>query len=199
MSGEIGGKTANKIRAVLSSLFAYAKEHHGYVCPDPDLKTPIDAVKRFTEEHPPIVWLKSDDIAKQLEALTEYPEIRAMVATCIYAGLRRSEVLWLTKEDVDFEKRLIRVQAKHVDDDAWKPKTRKNRTVPINSKLMEELKNYTATPREGKWFFPASNGGRWDADYFSEFLRELVTVHAPSATRIGAGWPARCAATASRR
>lgn len=170
MSGEIGGKTANRIRAVLSSMFAYAKEHHGYVCPEPDFKYPVEAVKRFDEVHPPIVWLKADQITQQLDALAENPAIRAMVATYIYAGLRRSEGLWLTRDDVDLQKRVIRVCAKEIDGKEWRPKTRKNRTVPISSQLLKELTTYVPMPKS-VWFFPVRSGGRWDADYFSEVLR----------------------------
>lgn len=53
MSGEITGKTANKIRAVLSSMFGYAAEHCGYICPSRNYPNPAEAVKRFEENTPP--------------------------------------------------------------------------------------------------------------------------------------------------
>jgi integrase len=58
-----------------------------------------------------------------------------MVATYIYAGLRREAALWLTTDDVDFERRLILVRAKTIDGEFWQPKTRKNRVVPISDAL----------------------------------------------------------------
>ena len=61
--------------------------------------------------------------------LTELPVIRAMVATYIYAGLRREEALWLTGEDVDLPKRLIRVRAKTLGEQKWQPKTKRNRVA----------------------------------------------------------------------
>jgi integrase len=171
MDGQVSGKTANKIRGVLSSMFSYAVEYHGYICPDPDCRNPAEAVKRFAEETPPIVWLKNGEIQQQLDALSDLPEIRAMVAMYIYAGLRRAEALWLTTDDLDFEKRLIRIQGKDIDGQKWKPKTKRNRTVPINSTLMIELANYLPL-QHGVWFFPSHGGKRWDDDYFAECLRE---------------------------
>jgi len=171
-SGEICGKTANKIRSVLSSMFAYAKEYHGYVCPDPDLESPAEAVKRFEEQNNPIVWLKAEEITQQLAVLAGHKQIRAMVAVCIYAGLRRSETLWLTKDDVDLKGRVLRIRAKEVNGEQWEPKTGKERTVPISEKLSQELEAYLPL-QKGLWFFGSDAGSRWDQDYFSECLREI--------------------------
>ena len=177
MGEDIGGKTANNYRAALSGMYSYAKQYHGYVCPIQGVDNPIRTVERFDEEPTVIIWLTLDQITAQLEALTESPVIRAMVALYIYAGLRRSEALWLTKDDVDLEGKVIRVRAKTVDGRSWKPKTGKNRTVPISQKLLAELE--ASLPlQNGVWFFSVPQergkpGRRWDADYFSECLREI--------------------------
>jgi len=94
------------------------------------------------------------------------------VATLIYAGLRRSEALWLTTDDVDIERRLIYVRAKTVDGEYWQPKTKRNRTVPISMVLYEILENYRPE-RQAPWFFPSPRGKRWDPDNFSEDLRDI--------------------------
>lgn len=168
----IEGKTVNHLRSVLSSLFAYAMEYHGYRCPHPDYKNPIEGVKRF-KEHPPVIeYLKEEDIAAQLSAVASDAMIRAMVAVYIYAGLRREEGVWLTMEDVDLEAKLIRVRNKDINGDHWQPKTKRNRVVPIGSKLLEELKTYLPNQR-GTWFFSSPEGKRWDPDNFSDHLRDL--------------------------
>lgn len=95
-----------------------------------------------------------------------------MVAMYIYAGLRRSEALWLTPDDVDLKGRLIRIQAKDINGEKWRPKTKKNRTVPINSTLLDELTQYMRL-QYGTWFFPSTEGMRWNADNFAQCLREI--------------------------
>ena len=94
-----------------------------------------------------------------------------MVATYIYAGLRREEALWLTKEDVDFERKLIRVCAKTVEGEFWLPKTKRNRVVPISSDLLGILSAYSPAT-DSVWFFPSSRGMRWNPDNFSQDLAE---------------------------
>jgi integrase len=169
---EIGGKTANRIRSVISSMFSYARKYHGYVCPESDYKNPIEGVERFKETNPPIAWLKSEDITQQLDVLGEHPKTRALVATYIYAGLRRLEALWLMEDDIDLEERVIRIRSKTVEGEHWEPKTGQNRTVPISHKLLDELVSFLPY-RQGVWFFSSPEGMRWNPDNFSQHLRKI--------------------------
>jgi len=129
-------------------------------------------VDRREEGASNIRFLSLTDIQEQLEVLERDPTLQAMVATYIYAGLRREEALWLTLDDVDLEQRLIYVRAKNVDGDFWQPKTKRNRVVPISWVLLKVLSNYSPK-REGPWFFPSTKGKRWDPDNFSEKLRKI--------------------------
>ena len=99
-----------------------------------------------------------------------------MMATLIYAGLRRTEAIWLTKNDVDLNGRLVHVRAKTVDGEFWQPKTRRNRVVPISTALLGILAAYSPDC-EGSWFFPSPTGKRWDADNFTHVLRKTNTSH----------------------
>ena len=172
LEDEICGKTANKIRGVLSSMFEFAIQHFSYRCPDLQHKNPVEAVPRFKEDTtPPISWLTQEQIEQQLAALQDHPQLRTMVAFYIYSGLRRMEGLWLTRDDVDLKERLIRVRKKTVDGEYWEPKTGKARVVPIGSKLYDILVAYAPTVT-GTWFFPHPTGGRWRGDSFSLALRE---------------------------
>jgi integrase len=170
----ISAKTANRIRGVLHRMFTYATETHGYVCPDQRFKNPVEPVKPMKERAPTISWLDSAAIAKQLKAVKAEPTVHAMVATYIYAGLRREEATWLTPADVDFEQRVLRVRAKTIGSQTWQPKTRRNRVVPISEQLLKILEQYDRQQSEGRtWFFSSPAGGRWDPDNFSQRLREL--------------------------
>jgi integrase len=168
----IAPKTANRVREVLHRMFSYAIEHFGYVCPDNRYRNPIQGVRRLREPTPVITWLTEEQIFQQIEILRNKTTLQTIVATLIYAGLRRSEALWLTTDDVDIEKRLIYVRAKTVDGEYWQPKTKHNRTVPISIALHEILKNYRPE-RKAPWFFPSPKGKRWDPDNFSEDLRDI--------------------------
>ena len=94
----IAPKTANRIREVLHRLFCFATEHRGYVCPDRRYRNPVEGVRRAKEKAPVISWLTREQITQQLAVLDEEPTLKAMVATYIYAGLRREEAMWLTRD-----------------------------------------------------------------------------------------------------
>jgi integrase len=90
-----------------------------------------------------------------------------MVATLIFSGLRREELLWLTPEDLDFTAGtygLIRVRAKTLDGESWQPKTKRNRAVPISSRLRLFLDKWRLKRTGSTWFFPSPDGKRWDPD-----------------------------------
>jgi integrase len=176
MADHIAPKTANRVREVLHRMFSYAIEHHGYVCPDHRYRNLVEGVRRAQESAPVITWLAKEQICEQLRIFQDSPTLQALVATLIYAGLRREEALWLTVDDVDLDKRLIYVRAKLVNEEHWQPKTKRNRVVPISSALHEILTPY-APPRSEPWFFPSPRGRRWDADNFSQDLREINRSH----------------------
>jgi integrase len=176
MEDHIAAKTANRIRDVLHRMFSYAIEHHGYVCPDHRYRNPVEGVRRAQEGAPVITWLTTEQIREQLRVLQDLPTLHALVATLIYAGLRREETLWLTVDDVNLDKRLIYVRAKLINGEHWQPKTKRNRVVPISSALHEILSAY-APQRTEPWFFPSPRGRRWDPDNFSQELRETNKSH----------------------
>jgi integrase len=114
-------------------------------------------------------------VGEQLATFADDIQMQAMVATLIYAGLRREELLWLTHDDIDWKAGkfgLIRVRAKTIDGVAWEPKTKKNRAVPISSSLRLYLDKWRLKAGAGIWFFPSPEGKRWDADNFSSDLRD---------------------------
>jgi len=169
---KIAPKTANRVREVLHRLFNYATKYSGYRARDARYPNPAAPVERIPQPAPRIRFLVWDQIDEQLEVLEGCREpVREMVATLIFAGLRREELLWLERSDVDFDQRVIRVRAKRVGDKSWQPKTRKNRVVPISDALYRQLADYVP-PRGSRWYFPRPDGKRWNTDHFSEVLRE---------------------------
>ena len=165
-------KTVNLTRQILHKLFVYAIKHHGFRSRDRRYPNPVTCVDRLREPAPEITFLSFEDILTQLEILADHSVINAMVATYIYAGLRREEALWLTHDDVDLSSRLIRIQAKTINDEFWQPKTKRNRVVPISEALFKILKDYTPASK-CTWLFPSPTGKRWDPDNFSQDLRKI--------------------------
>jgi integrase len=168
-------KTANSTRQVLHRLFVYATKHYGFRARDRRYPNPADGVERQQEAAPEIRFLSLQQVGEQLEALTPNPLMHAMVATYIYAGLRREEAIWLTHEDVNLETRLIHVRAKTINGQFWQPKTKRNRVVPISSALLEILRAYEP-PTGSTWYFPSPTGTRWHPDNFSQDLRAANTA-----------------------
>lgn len=169
-------KTVNLMRQTLHKLFSYAIKHHGFRSRDARHPNPVKAVDKRREPASQIRFLRSGEIQHQLDILIESPVICTMVATYIYAGLRREETLWLTREDVDLARKLIRVRAKTIGQQNWQPKTKRNRVVPISDALHAILLGYMPLA-DSLWFFPSPRGKRWDCDNFSTDLRRINKAH----------------------
>jgi integrase len=167
----VGPKTLNADREILYRLFRYAIEHHGLVYPDPRLKNPIDGVRPRKLPAHDIRFLNPEQIKAQLDAIKEEPVLHAAVAVLIYAGLRREEALWLTRDDVDRKAGLLRIRAKTIDDQFWQPKTGRNRAVPIGTALAAVLDKFKS-PGPRPWLLPSPEGARWDPDNFSHKLAD---------------------------
>lgn len=166
-------KTANRYREIICRLFNWALAEKRIRVPNG--VNPASKVPRYAEPAPEITFLTLQDITAQLDALKDDRQLQAMVATFIYAGLRREEALWLQMEDLDFSAAkhgLIRVRAKTVNERSWQPKTKMNRAVPVSSTLAGYLKQHTHPTSDGSWIFPSPKGKRWDPDTFSTRLRE---------------------------
>lgn len=165
-------KTANRYREILTRLFNWAMTQHGVTLPGD--KNPAARVERYKERAPEIRFLTLKQIDEQLEALADNLQLQTMTAALIYAGLRREELLWLTPDDLDRSGGkfgIIRVLAKTVAGESWQPKTKKNRAVPVSSRLRCYLDRWELKRTKGKWLFPSPEGKRWDCDNFSQDLR----------------------------
>ena len=115
-------KTANGIREILHRLFAFAIKHYGFSSRDHRYPNPVAAVDRRHEPAPEIRFLTLCQITEQLATFKDHPVIHVIIATCIYAGLRREEITWLTHEDIDLEIGLIRIRAKTIEGNPGNPR-----------------------------------------------------------------------------
>jgi integrase len=89
----------------------------------------------------------------------------AIFLTAALAGLRRSELLALLWEDVDFEHSSIRVFEGYAAKETGKPKSRKSRTVPMVDTLadsLNELRRREHHTTKGNHVFVSRFGTRLD-------------------------------------
>ena len=95
--------TYNRYREALVALFDYAIERFAFVSKDPKHPNPARGLRRRKVPKPEIVYLNDDEIVALLDALDPHAQVQAMVATFIFAGLRREECLWIRKRDIDLD------------------------------------------------------------------------------------------------
>jgi len=157
-------KSANRYREVLHAFFNWAMNERGVKMPGG--VNPVAKTKRHREKARIIRFLSLQQIDEQLAALQDNPLLQAMVAMYIYAGLRRTELVWLTHKDVDLRptQNVIHVRAKTVDGKFWEPKTKQNRVIPISSTLRSWLDHYETRIVPNHWFFPSPHGKQWHPD-----------------------------------
>ncbi|MBI3820083.1 MAG: tyrosine-type recombinase/integrase [Planctomycetes bacterium] len=162
-------KTINRYREVLHCFCHWAmKESYLF-------NNPIARVERYPEPAPEIRYLSKEEQSRAINLFrARGPQLLPLIATCLYAGLRRAEAIWLVRENIDIQAGYVRVLAKRVGDDSWQPKTRRNRAVPISPLLREILKEAFRTPSASPWAFPSPQGLRWDEDNLSQRIRGVL-------------------------
>ena len=123
LNAGISRSTMNRHVALLKKMLNLAIDW-GYL-----KENPARRVKLFSEKDNLRERILSP--SEEVELLTKCaPHLRSIVLTALHSGMRRGEILGLRWYQVDLVKRLIRVE---------KTKSGKNRIVPINAVLHEEL------------------------------------------------------------
>ncbi|MBQ7736994.1 MAG: tyrosine-type recombinase/integrase [Oscillospiraceae bacterium] len=131
-------KTARTQLMICNLIFRYAVQA-GYVSVNPvrDLEVPRNLKKSKRD-------IATDEDIKRVKENYDAP-FGAFAYWCLYTGLRRNELLALTWENVDMEKRLIHVNKSCYRDadgkvKAKSPKTESGvRDVPVLDKLAEKI------------------------------------------------------------
>lgn len=155
--------TVNHDMQTLRALLAFARERGHTVAPLKirDLAVPQGRVR---------VWTQAE-VERLLErARTDCPALASMCVFLVNTGCRKGESIAARWSWVDERARLLRIPAT----DAWHPKSKKAREVPLSTSLLAELRSLT---RRGPWLFPRAPDGRrrrcFPKDQFAE-LRKAV-------------------------
>jgi integrase len=117
--------TVNRELAALKNLFTMA------ITWGKASQNPVTQVRLFREENGRIRVVTDEEEARLLAACS--PTLRPVVITALHTGLRKSELLSLTWQDVDFQRRTITVDAAYA-------KNGETRSVPMTATVTTTLR-----------------------------------------------------------
>jgi len=161
MEEEAENKTINMELQTLRSAFNLAKTW-GYT-----KENPTDSVKKLKiTNHIAPRFLTEEECKKLLDACNkwEYP----FFYTFLNTGMRKSELLNLEWQDVDFDRRKIKIGVK----DKWSPKT-DEREIPINKGLFELLKKHKEEKKRSSLVF---HDGKGNAIENNRLRKRLISL-----------------------
>jgi len=119
---EVGPATVNRELACLKHMFTKAIQW------DLTLENPVKKVKLFRENPGRIRYLDKNEIARLLKEAADH--LKPILVIALYTGLRKSEILNLTWEDVDFKNQLIYIR---------NSKNGEAREIPMANKVFSTL------------------------------------------------------------
>ncbi len=111
-SSDLAPATLNHLRTFFMSAFSMARKTSRYRGPNPAKEVERRTVPKRTPE-----FLRAHEVPLVLAATPA--RWRPLMATAVYTGLRRGEILGLRKRDVDLDARLLTV-ARSYDRDTTK-------------------------------------------------------------------------------
>lgn len=146
------GKTWNMDRAVLYNFFKFSQDNNWLI------NNPVAKILPKRVPLPHVEHLSAEEAEKLLLYLKDRPSkipYYEIIATLLYTGMRVNEALHLTKEDVLLDKNLFVIQQKVIRGEAWTPKTKTRRYIPIPLVLRPIINKQLKTQSE--LLFPNTN------------------------------------------
>ena len=155
--------TVNKERAYLQAIFGAAERWHHI----PD--NPVSKVSKLKVPERRFSVLTPEEVRQLMNESTDW--FRVFIGVALNTGMRREEMRQLKWSNVDLRKRQVTVAL----DGDFITKTRRNRTIPMNSFLCDLLSKH---PRHitNPYVFPSPNkeGMPRDRDAFGPMLTQLL-------------------------
>lgn len=124
----------------------------------------VDRLKVTTKER---THLTKDEVDALLQAV-DHPIVHYVVVMMLNTGIRIRECVELSLKNVDLTEKLVRV---------IEGKGGKNRVVPMNNHLVQEMQDYLANHRpitDSLNFFATEQSGRISAQYVNVVIKEAV-------------------------
>lgn len=126
-----------------------------------DSKLDLRGLERPMKEHKLPNVLSKEEVRKILSALTNLKH-RSMLSMLYACGLRRSELLKLRVQDINYERGVLHI---------LQAKGNKDRIVPIGEKMMRMLQQYCEYYRPQYWLFEGQKEG---APYSPKSLEKVL-------------------------
>lgn len=165
--------SANLTLACLSKCFTWARKQ-GLVDVDP----PTKGVERF-RTRPSLDYLSREEVPKLLEhARLRAPDVYPMIATAVYAGLRKGELYGLRWTDIALDRAQLMVARSYM----LLPKSGEPRPIPLNPELVIILREWKekCPKTHGGLVFPLDGGMAASTDMAGlEELMVAAGVHVP--------------------
>ena len=130
--------------------------------------TPFEEIHFLEPPQRPMRKISIDEYKKiLLEARLRYPNPRKdsfvpALITYVYTGCRKSELINLKWEQIDFENKVIKVYSH----DDFETKTRKMKVIALHSKALEEL---SKLDKNTEYVFPSPLGKRYTHRFYRKF------------------------------
>ena len=139
--------SVNKDIRTLKRIFNLAIEPRGYLA---EGQNPFAKIKQRKKSQHPVRYVTVLEYHALLNA-TDNLGWKALLSIAYGSGLRRDEISNLTWPDIDFENKLVCVNAKHSSGLTieWEPKDHENRKVPLSEQSIEMLASIQLTAPEG--------------------------------------------------
>jgi len=142
--GRVAPLTLRRKYACLASLFGFLQDM-GYVQANPAHRLPLPKVKQ------PVPIFLTEETAQQLIAAARKPWQRALVILLLSTGIRRTEVVTITLDDLDLEQRQVLIRGKGG----------KQRVVPLTEQAVEAIEEYLKcrVKTKSRHLFVSTTGG----------------------------------------
>ncbi len=137
--------TLRRKYACISSFFGFLQDM-GYAHGNPARRLPLPRVSQ------PVPVYLTEEMAQKLIAAADSPWTKAMVVLLLSTGIRRSEAVGITLDDLDLEKRQLLIRGKGD----------KQRVVPLTEQAVEAIQAYLPhrTKTESRHLFVSAWKGR---------------------------------------
>lgn len=134
----VGPAIINKEFSMLRHMFNYAVKL-GYAAENPVVKVGL-----LPEPKPRVRFLTPEEFKMLMDAAPTH--LKPIILLAVHTGLRKTELLSLKWENVDFKREVIVVE---------NTKNRERRTIPLNSVALEVLEKL---PKKSDYIFPSKKG-----------------------------------------
>jgi len=136
--------TLRRKYACISSFFGFLQDM-GYATANPARRLPLPKVTQ------PVPVFLTEEMAQRLIAAAESPWTRAAVVLLLSTGIRRSEAVSITLDDLNLEERQVLIRGKGD----------KERVVPLTDQVVEAIHAYLPhrTKTESRHLFVSAYGG----------------------------------------